>query len=96
MVVEPLNAAIADSAVDCPWWSVDVTGHTVFDLGQSGIDHVQVFAPVLHIHLIDRSLESLEQKSSHWNSCWVFSGRQHQENTRDHLHHQAEDEQHPD
>ena len=35
VMVESLNAAIADSTVDSSRWSVDLTGRAVFDLGHA-------------------------------------------------------------
>lgn len=47
VVIKTFNAAITDSAVHSSWGSVDVARRAILDLGQSGIDDVQVLTPLL-------------------------------------------------
>jgi hypothetical protein len=94
-MVKPLNAAIADSAVDCSWWPVDVTSDAVFDLGQPCVDDIQVFAPLLDVYLVNLALVGFQKKVSHRNGSWVLCGRQDQKDTCSQLHDQTKEKEDP-
>lgn len=95
MVVQPLNATIADSAMDCSWRSVNVTGDAVLDLGQPGVYNIQILASMLDVDLVDLSLIGFEQKVTHWYCCWVLCGRQYQKYTCSDLNDQTEEKEDP-